>query len=109
MFLASNSKVYNLQGVKDDEVAKLLSDLYKHKGPNQERTRMISMWSKNQTILVTVIDFLKSMKEELNKRSTRFVGNMFIKITRLEISPQRKPLAKNDNFVLYRSQKNERR
>ena len=34
------------------------------------------MWFKNEANLVTMMDLLRIMKEELEKQLTRFMGNM---------------------------------
>ena len=52
---------------------------------------MESMWFKNETNLVTMIDFLKIMKEEQEKAAYKINGHAK---ARLEVSPQRRPLTK---------------
>ena len=76
----------SIQGITDDEVSTLVKDLERlvpqqaHKWIDSEQTRkergtwptktMVSMWFKNETNLVTMIDFLKGMNWK--KRPTRF-------------------------------------
>ena len=54
---------------------------------------MVSMWFKNETNLITMIDLLRIMKEELEKAAYKIKGQK-VK-ARLEVSPQRKPLDKH--------------
>ena len=58
---------------------------------------MVSMWFKNETNLVTMIDLLKVVREELRKVSYKIHGQNVT--ARLDVSPQKKPLAKA-HFVL---------
>ena len=53
---------------------------------------MVSVWFKHETSLVTMIDLLKIMKEESDKAACKIHGQNVT--ARLEVSPQRRPLAK---------------
>ena len=53
---------------------------------------MVSMWFKHDTNLVTMIDLLNIMKEELDKAAYKIYG--YNEKARLEVSLQRRPLAK---------------
>ena len=97
----------SIQGITDDEVATLVSGLQRmapqqaHNWIDLDQTRkeqgtwptktMVSVWFKNETNLVTMIDLLKGMKEELEKAAYKIHGQN-VK-ARPEVSPQRKPLA----------------
>ena len=96
------------QGITDDEVAKLLSDLErmvpqqtqkwidwdqtKKEQGTWSRTIMVSMWIKHETNLVTMIDLLKITKQELDKAAYKI--NWQNAKARLEVSPQWRPLTK---------------
>ena len=82
--------LHNLQGMKDDEVAKLLSDLERmvpqpaQKWIDWDQTKkeqgtwprkiMVSMWFKHETNLVTMIDLLKITTEELDEVPYNITG-----------------------------------
>ena len=98
----------SFQGVTVDEVMKLLSDLERmvpqqaQKWIDSDQTKkeqgtwprkiMVSMWFKHDTNLVTMIDLLEIMKNELEKAAYKIHGQN--EKARLEVSPQRRPLAK---------------
>ena len=53
---------------------------------------MVGMWFNHETNLITMIDLLKIMKEELDKAACKINGQN-VK-ARLEVRPQRNPLTK---------------
>ena len=77
----------SLQGITDDEVMTILSDLEKmiprqaHQWIDWDQTReqqgnwptkkMVSVWFKNETILALMIELLKVVKEEMKKVSCK--------------------------------------
>ena len=100
----------SFQGITDDEVTKPLSalermvpqqaqkwiewDQTKKEQGTWPRKIMVSTWFKHETNLVTMIDLLKIMKEELEKTAHKINGQN-VKAS-LEVSPQRIPLTKAD-------------
>ena len=61
-------------------------------GKKKAHKMMVSMWFKNETYLVTMIDLLKGMKEELGKAAYK-IHRKNVE-ARQKVSSQRKPLAK---------------
>ena len=98
----------SFQGIIDDEVTKPLSalermvpqqaqkwiewDQTKKEQGTWPRKIMVSTWFKHETNLVTMIDLLKIMKEELEKTAHKINGQNVKAM--LEVSPQRRPLTK---------------
>ena len=98
----------NLQGITDDAVSQLQGDLervvpqHAQKGIDWDQTKkeqgtwprkiMVSMWFKHETNLVTMIDLLNIMKEELDKAACKSSGQSAK--ARMEVSPQRRPFTK---------------
>ena len=95
----------SIQGITDNEVEKLVGDL-ERMVPRQARkcvdwvkeqgtwpTKMlVSMWFKNEVNLVTMIDLLRTVGEEQEKNDCKIDGQNGK--ARLEVSPQKKILAK---------------
>ena len=95
----------NLQGITDDEDAKLLSDLERMVPHNAQkwiecdqakkeqgtcpRKIMVRMWFKHETNLVTMIDLLDKAAYKINGQNVK---------ARLEVSLQRRPLTKAAAF-----------
>ena len=91
-----------------EELTKFLTDLDKmvpqqaRKWSDWDQTRkeqgpwprkiMVSVWFKHETSLVTMIGLRRIMKEELDKAAYKIHGQNVM--GRLEVSPQRRPLAK---------------
>ena len=96
----------SLQGITMDETRKFIVDLQKmipeesHKYMDWDQTNnqqgpwptknMASMWFKNETNLVVVIDLLRTVKEELKRGPDKLRGREVV--PRMEASPQQKPL-----------------
>ena len=81
----------NLQGITDDEVAKLQQvkkwidwDQTMKEQETWPRNIMVSMWLKHETNLVTMIDLLKITKGELDKAAYKI--NVQNVKARLEVS-----------------------
>ena len=67
---------------------------------------MVSVWFKNETNLVMMVDLLKIKKQELEKVAYKIhVQNVK---ARLDVSPQRKPLTKGACSFLQGTQGDER-
>ena len=106
------------QGVTDDEVTELLIDLERmvpqqaQKWIDWDQTRkehgtwprkiMVIMWCKHEANLVTMIDWLKIMKEELDKAAYK-IGGQNVK-ARLEVCLQRRPWPKAQAMFFKRTQ-----
>ena len=102
----TDHKQCGYQGLTDTEVSNLINDLDKmvpdaqkyRLGSNQERPRnvanqiVVSLWLSKEGNLLTRIGLLDVMREELKKGPYKQKDHVVS--SRLELSPERKPLAK---------------
>ena len=104
-----------------DEIRKFIVDLQKmipeetHTHMDWDQTNdqqgpwptknMESLWFKNETNLVVVIDLLRTVKEELMRGSYKLRGREVV--PRMEASPQQKPLKRASRYVFQGSDSSE--